>query len=517
MQNWRNCRSDAPNEDEPANRFMNRFFYRLFSWRTIRRALIALVGLVTVVGLLITEENWRGKRAWENYKREHEAKGEHFDYDSVAPPPVPDEQNFFAAPIVAKIYAGDQDEYPGMPQLFNVKPADRINFSIYRGDSNKWPTTGGSWQKATLTDLVQWQKYFRSLAESDKTNAFPIPPQPQTPAADVLLALSEFDPAVEELRQASQRPYARLPLNYENGFQEAGRLLPVLAGLKRCAQMLQLRTIAEVQGGQNQRALDDARLMLRVTDSLRNQPFLISHLVRIAIMAVTIQPIYEGLAQGRWSDGQLADLEHDLAKEDFLADFQTAMHGEQICGIEAFENERITRQLQTYVQESGTNRIATVSLRFMPSAFFYQNELSISRLHDQFILPLVDLTNRIVSPAQERKAEALVEAQKKSISRYSPYKIQALMIFPAISKSVSRFAYPKPQLIWPVSLARWNVIGWRTANILTRSMHSRRNLLTSFRTTSSTTNRCIIAARMMDNLFSTRSVGTRLTTAEPLM
>ena len=55
-----------------------------------------------------------------------------------------------------------------------------------------------------------------------KTNGFPVPAQPQSPAADVLLALSIFNPALEELRQASLRPQARMPLNYEKGFEEAG-------------------------------------------------------------------------------------------------------------------------------------------------------------------------------------------------------------------------------------------------------------------------------------------------------
>lgn len=430
----------TPSNNKTKSGVVTRFGRWLFSWRTIRRAFIALVGLVTLVGLLVTEENWRGKRAWENYKRQREAKGERFGYASIAPPPVPDDQNFFAAPIVSQVFAGDQAENPGMPKLFDVKPADRIDLSIYRGDSKIWPTTGGSWQKGTFTDLTQWQQYFRRLAESDPTNAFPVPSQPKTPAADVLLALSTFDPVVEELRKASQRPYARLPLNYENGFQEAARLLPVLAGVKRCTQLIELRTIAELQSSQSQKALDDTKLLLRVMDSLRKQPFLISHLVRIAVMAYTIQPIYEGLAQHRWSEPQLIDLQNELAKLDFLADYQTAMQGEKMCGIEAFENQRITRQMQTYVQESGATRVETVSLRLMPSAYFYQNELSIARLQEQFVLPLVDLTNRIVSPAAQRSAEAAVEVQRKSISRFSPYKLQALMIFPAISKSVSKFA-----------------------------------------------------------------------------
>src|SRR5271167_1987221 len=94
----------------PSNRTMNEtpeiksppsrgFFRRLFSWRSVRRALIGCFALATLIGLLITEENWRGKHDWETYRQEQEAKGEQFDWKAFAPPTVPDDQNFLAAPI----------------------------------------------------------------------------------------------------------------------------------------------------------------------------------------------------------------------------------------------------------------------------------------------------------------------------------------------------------------------------------------------------------------------------------
>jgi len=133
------------------------------------------------------------------------------------------------------------------------------------------------------------------------TDEFPIAPEPQTPAKDVLFALSKFDSAVEELRQASQRPYANVPLNYEDGFNSASSLLPVLAELKRCTQLLQMRAVAELADGQSSKALDDVKLLLYLNDSLRSSPFLISPLVRFAIVSYDLQPIWEGLAEHKWS------------------------------------------------------------------------------------------------------------------------------------------------------------------------------------------------------------------------
>ncbi len=56
--------------------------------------------LLLVAGFYL-EEDWRGKRAWEQCKSELEAKGEPVDWKAYIPPPVPDDQNFFKAPHMA--------------------------------------------------------------------------------------------------------------------------------------------------------------------------------------------------------------------------------------------------------------------------------------------------------------------------------------------------------------------------------------------------------------------------------
>ncbi|HEX7469520.1 MAG TPA: hypothetical protein VF437_02120, partial [Verrucomicrobiae bacterium] len=273
------------------------------------------------------------------------------------------------------------------------------------------------------------------------TDEFPIASEPQTPAKDVLSALSKFDSAVEELRQAGQRPYANVPLNYEEGFNTGGTLLPYLATLKRCTQLLQLRAAAELADGQSAKALADMKLLLRLNDSIRNSPFLISHLVRLAILNIAVQPIWEGLAEHHWSDEQLVALDSELAKMDFLADYDFSMRGERAFAIASFENERLTRKMilpQGGDGDSATNKPQIVNMRFMPSAFFYQNELSFARMHQQWVLPLVDTKTRVVSPEALRRADDAVNAGMK---HYSPYKVLALMVFPAIGSAVVKFAF----------------------------------------------------------------------------
>jgi tetratricopeptide (TPR) repeat protein len=74
---------------------MNEAPKEMKSWRILRRTLIGLTIFATLVAIFYTEEDWRGKRAWENCKRELEAKGAVLDWDKYIPPPIPDDKNFF--------------------------------------------------------------------------------------------------------------------------------------------------------------------------------------------------------------------------------------------------------------------------------------------------------------------------------------------------------------------------------------------------------------------------------------
>jgi hypothetical protein len=249
------------------------FIRWLCRWRNFKRFLFGLACFVTLIALFYAEEDWRGKHDWDQFKRQWEAKGEKFDFASVVPPPVPDDQNFALTPIVASSWEAQLDKNGRPIQPPNTNVVDRMAMSFYGNDDLvKWPSDGlGNWQKAETSDLKVWQQYYRALAA--KTNLFPVAPQPQTPAQDVLLALSKYDPAIQELREASKLPYSRFPLDYDRKDVWA-ILLPHLGDLKRCSQVLQLRAIAELQNGQSDKALDDVKLMLRLTDSIHTEPCL---------------------------------------------------------------------------------------------------------------------------------------------------------------------------------------------------------------------------------------------------
>jgi hypothetical protein len=419
---------------------MNEAFERIrsFSWKGW--TLLVLVALAVLVTLFYAEEDLRGWYAWHHFKKQWEAKGERFDRQSIVPPKVPDDQNFALTPVVATSYGQmlTHDAKAIPPKNRNPNFVNRLQMSvIHEGDN---APAVGNWAKATETDLTPWQTYYRALAS--KRNEFPIAREPQTPAQDVLLALSKYDSTIEELREAAKLPDSRFPLEYDKD-NPAEILLPHLAAMKRCSQVLQLRAIAELQNGQTDQALADVKLLLRLTEAIRTEPILISHLVRIAMLQIGLQPVYEGLAEHKWSDSQLAELDTEFAKLDFLADYKLTMRGEMIL-FQGGIFDYLRRHPAELLNLSGSDNpspsrgLAGLLLRLVPRGWFYKNQLNCARPMVEFFVPLADVDQQTVSPSKARKADAAVKAQTRHASTFN---IIESMMLPALGSSARRFAY----------------------------------------------------------------------------
>jgi len=419
-----------------------------------KRATFVLACLVTLIALFYAEEDWRGKHDWEKYKREWEAKGEKFDFADFVPLSVPDDQNFATTPIfdATRNLANRQwrnehrNPNPKNGMEWDTNLVDRLQINIGRIDD--WPVTrsatngSGDWQTAKASDLKIWQNYYRTLAAT--TNLFPVAPQPQSPAPDVLLALGKYDSVIEELRAAGARPDSRFPLDYDDE-DPAEILLPHLAALKRSSQVLQLRALAELENGQTEKSFDDTMLSLRLADSVRTEPFIITHLVRIAILQITLQPVYEGLAEHKWSDAQLAVLDAELAKLNFLADYEFSTRSERAAHVKIvdwMEQKRsrfwdlfgmIDNDYERSIMKSFG---LSAEIYLMPRGWYYQSEIVLSDVQQRWVLPIVDDATQTVSPENARKS---VDA----VSSLNPTAVNlfARLLLPELGKYAMRVAH----------------------------------------------------------------------------
>jgi len=416
-------------------RSTTRHFLRwLFSWPTLRRILIAFACVATLIALFYVVEDWRGKRAWLAFKNRMEARGEHFDLASIVPKPVPPEQNFAMTPLLKPLL--DYTRVNGTnvwrdPE--GVRRAEAVNVDTVARPGEKSPLRSGRWATGTLTDLGAWQAFYRDNAN------YPAPAQPGAADDDVLLALSKFDAELAELRAAVARPYSVFPVHYEEGVDV---LLKHLAVLRKLALLPSLRAIALLELGRSDAALGDVELVLQMGEALKDEPLFIPQLVRFAILQIALQPVWEGLAQGRWNEAQLAALQGHLERVHPLEGYPVSLRGENTIFVGQTVDSLRTGRYFLRDLGSGGDRQSTWLERFLtratPDGWFYQNQLVCSRLLLEQYLPAADLQRQCIDLNVLKAGDAAVE---RLAARRTPYNLIASMLVPACGRVAERFAY----------------------------------------------------------------------------
>jgi hypothetical protein len=310
-------------------------FRWLFTWKVARRILIGLASVATLIVLFYAVENWRGRHALNQYKAELKSRGETLNLMEIAPPMIPDDQNMAMSPLWRGLFNMEKDTNSGRLFLHEVGPFTNHALVVEKAlSSDDEQFNAGNWKIGEKTPLRELQEYYRR-ANREKKYEFPTSPQPQSPGEDILLAMSRHDAILEMIRESAQRPFCRFPINYERGYSA---LLPHLARLKGASQVLEMRGVAELSINQTDKALDDLQLAFRLSDSIRKEPVLISHLVGIYMNNQSLQVVWEGLADHRWSDKQLVALERTMSGMNYLKDFQLCIQGERTLLASAVEN-----------------------------------------------------------------------------------------------------------------------------------------------------------------------------------
>jgi hypothetical protein len=428
--------------------------------RVFRGVLYGIATLAVLIALFYFEENWRGLRAWNHFKAQAETKGERFDQSALTSPSCPDDQNFALAPTFSNHNASyfnfiNNRESP--TQTIRTNMVDRLAMGLTREDEGGFgyldshPPLGltnlSAWRNSKFADLIWWQHHFRDTPKVKKTiqpwrggagrkpnwqnsviyatNEFPLAPHTQRPAEDVLLALSRYNSTIEELRVDTTRSNCWFPIRFdaENPFKfvrnGGGCLLP-------CSEILDLRSVAELNLGNTAQALQDVLMALRLAETATNELFMWS-LWPSRVINMSIQPIWEGLANHRWSDSQLETLEDELAKFDFLALFDRQIREDRTLSLDEIEylrkihNKGIAEPAPEEEKNFGAWMIESFYHAF-PQGWYYENELFAAQYY-QVQLSQFDLTARTLFSKPETNDSAYPLIARASL--LSPYGILA--------------------------------------------------------------------------------------------
>jgi hypothetical protein len=303
-------------------------------WPILRRILIAAAVLATLAAAFYTEEYWRGKRAWENCKREAAARGHVLDWDQFIPPPVPDDQNVFKAPHM-------QDWFVKNPNATN----NELDMLI----KNTAKT-------ANITDKAEAAKF---LAWSD-----------------------QFQPDFDSMREALKRPYARMDGDYNVPYE-----IPIVSfvNIRAVVQALAQRAKCDLLLGHPDKALaeltllnDSRRLMERAPTG---KPItLVDAMVNVAVTGLYAETIAKGFQDHAWQEPQLAALQNQLEQINLPSIVALSFQSEPAAGTHTLETVSKAKLQLWFSISPNLHFWQTLKWELLPRGWIYQNMATGARM-----------------------------------------------------------------------------------------------------------------------------------------
>jgi len=293
---------------------------KLFRWLGF-----GAIALITLIVLAYSILSFWGRREWAAAQAELREKGEKLSLVELAAPAIPDEENFFAIPLWREVLELEPAvERDGTP-ILKAKAYQHSRIGAFKKalsygkDGPSMPSQlKGGYEKGQPRNLEAAAGLYRAAGLAPAGL-----PAPRT----ILAALDSAQPELRELQDAAARSGANLNLPSEGNYFRQPR--PHISPPISIAQYLMVRIAAEAADGRGVEAKKNLFLLLRLADTLQSDPVLISLLVRLSILSIATQAVWDGLTAGCWNDAQLAEIQNRLGEVDLSRDFANALRGER--------------------------------------------------------------------------------------------------------------------------------------------------------------------------------------------
>jgi hypothetical protein len=364
----------------------------LAAW-ILRRWLFCAAVIVTLIALFYAEEDWRGKRAWEQCKRDSQAKGIELDWSKFIPPAVSDEQNIYKAPKMSEWF---------------VRSGGRPASSDFdkQLSSNKLTRTN-------ITNAIEARNYLEWSRQ--------------------------FDPQFDLIRDALKRPYARIDTDYAS---PSTMDIPAIPMVRSVVRVLAQRAKCELVVGEPEAALQDQTLIHDLIHLLEAKPVtLVAAMINVINSGLYLDSVGAGLQTKAWREPQLVELEKQLADMNLMPQMDQAFRGEQVFSSGILETPRaqLIRTFgavfptqpknSTWFEHLQNPEVWMIALS--PRGWLYQNSTVRTRISQKF-LESVDPRNEIVRPGPQSE---MTQAMVTAFEHISPYNILAARLTPNFSKA----------------------------------------------------------------------------------
>ncbi len=308
----------------PATAAVWRFVTRPVRWLWRRKLKVSL-WLATLITLGWQYENWQGRRAYQEQLALFRAEYGDLKWNDFAPPRIPDEENFFAAPVFETFVVKE-------PRVPNNDP-DPVRREYFR-------------RMDAAADAMPHARFLRMKLPEIKT--VPCGFVPELPAQEGIAFLDPKAWAQEEAKAGRSLPDGMTALQWLRaslpedetikGFiaaldrRKAGRLphmadwwkvgeelnspvaipLAAISGVFEPCRRMVLRARVAARSGDGPGARQLCEVLCLLAEGFGQEPTLLGALVALAIESEMLAGMTEGLACRVWTDADLAILQERL-------------------------------------------------------------------------------------------------------------------------------------------------------------------------------------------------------------
>ncbi len=257
-------------------------------------------------------------------------------------------------------------------------------------------------------------------------------------ASDYLARSQPAVPDLDLLRQALERPCARMDGDYQRPFE---RPIPNFVRQRTAAQVLSQRAQCYLLLGQPEAAWHELALVRDLCRMLEakpasNCPLLVEAMIDVAIGGLYVSVVQDGLRLQAWREPELAAIQKQLGDINFIPLVQRAFQAERAGSGHTFETYTPTELARLFDREEqglwGKLRnpmflFATLA----PRGWMFQN-MCAGEPPELGPLGAFDVTNNQVWPSKNENAQGRMAA---ALKRKTPYNILARMTLPNFSKA----------------------------------------------------------------------------------
>lgn len=422
-----------------------------FCKRALRFLLFTVILLVTLVVLAASWLAFQGRREWNQTKNDLLARGEKLSVVELAPPPIPDQLNFFSDPLWAEIVNQRLSQPDGTFRNQPAVPPDQQQLALLKQKptaeevaalKQKYPAFAKlSFSEPRITIGLRARSSVARGTDSSAAEQLP---------AFILALLEPLGPFLNHIAELSERPGARFSLDYQGGLSAN---IPHVTAALSLAQAFSLRATAHVRTQQGAAAFPDCLTLLRLSRVNANEPFLICHLVRISLVGMLLAVIDEGIKAHVWKDAQLATFQRMLP-QDLAAGLALSLRGERGGFNQMMESLRrndlpayqlIANSMYPEASESKTKLTWGEKVSWQIASFLYMTILAAGdqAFHNRVLQQCVDQLDAVETVGFSSSLNWQLEPS--GLSRYRH--LLSTITLPSLKDSFKRTAYIQDNVI----------------------------------------------------------------------